>query len=78
MYHSFGFIRDQPAIAGFFLFNDIWQPVDHVIKWVMQISSRRNEYGAGIVPTITVLIQINSRLSWAIKMTLLVHLSNCK
>jgi len=46
MYRSFGFLRDQPAIAGFFLFNDIWQPVDHVIKWLMQISSRRNEYGA--------------------------------
>ena len=43
-------MSDKPAIVGFFLFNYIWQPVDHVIKWVMQISSRRNEYGAGNIP----------------------------
>ena len=47
MYRSFGFVVDQPALVGLLLFNDVWQPVDHVIKWVMQISSRRNEYGAG-------------------------------
>jgi len=48
LYRSFGFIAEQPALVGLLLFNDVWQPVDHCIKWVMQISSRRNEYGAGI------------------------------
>jgi STE24 endopeptidase len=55
MYSSFGFIHEKPAIVGFFLFNYIWQPVDHVIKWVMQINSRRNEYGAGIYPPLMLL-----------------------
>jgi STE24 endopeptidase len=48
MYRSFGFLKDNPAIVGLFLFNDVWQPVDHVIQWAMKLSSRRNEYGAGI------------------------------
>lgn len=47
MYCSFGFLQDQPVIVGFLLFNNIWQPVDHVIKWLIQINSRRNEYNAG-------------------------------
>jgi STE24 endopeptidase len=46
MYKSFGF-ADKPALIGFLLFNDLWQPVDHVIKLGMQILSRRNEYSAG-------------------------------
>jgi len=40
----------KPALIGFILFNDVWQPIDHFIKWVMHFSSRRNEYGAGISP----------------------------
>lgn len=35
-------------MIGLLLFNDVWQPVDHVIQWIMQTNSRRNEYGAGI------------------------------
>jgi STE24 endopeptidase len=49
MYKSFGF-SDKPALIGFLLFNDLWQPIDHVIKLGMQILSRRNEYSAGILP----------------------------
>ena len=47
MYRSFGFVIDQPALVGLLLFNDIWQPIDHAIKWFMQTNIRRNEYGAG-------------------------------
>jgi STE24 endopeptidase len=47
LYRAFGFIAEQPALVGFLLFNDVWQPVDHIIKWFMQVNSRRNEYGAG-------------------------------
>ena len=36
-------------MIGLLLFNDVWQPVDHVIQWIMQINSRRNEYGAGML-----------------------------
>jgi STE24 endopeptidase len=48
LYRSFGFMHDRPALIGFLLFNDVWQPVDHVIKWAMQVTSRRNEYNAGM------------------------------
>jgi len=47
MYRAFGF-RQKPALIGLVLFNNIWQPVDHVIKWAMQVNSRRNEYNAGM------------------------------
>jgi STE24 endopeptidase len=50
MYRSFGFLLDKPALIGLLLFNDIWQPVDHAIKWAMHSNSRRNEYSAGTSP----------------------------
>jgi STE24 endopeptidase len=47
LYRSFGFLSDKPILIGLLLFNDVWQSVDHVIKWAMQIISRRNEYSVG-------------------------------
>jgi STE24 endopeptidase len=47
LYRSFGFFSEKPVLVGLLLFNDVWQPVDHVIKWAMQTISRRNEYSAG-------------------------------
>lgn len=49
MYQSFGFV-EKSILVGLMLFQNIWQPVDHIIKWVMQMNSRRNEYGAGRFP----------------------------
>ena len=48
MYRSFGFMNEQPVLIGLMLFIYVWKPMDHTIKWIMQINSRRNEYGAGI------------------------------
>jgi STE24 endopeptidase len=47
MYRSFGFANEQPVLIGLMLFSYVWKPIDHTIKWMMQINSRRNEYGAG-------------------------------
>ena len=68
LYRSFGFVKDQPALIGFHLFKNLWQPVDHVIKWAMQINSRRNEYNAGIL-CFEMANEINSQMIWDIKMT---------
>ena len=46
LFASFGFHTSKPVLVGFLLFNDVWQPIDHIIKLAMQVLSRRNEYSA--------------------------------
>ena len=53
MYRSFGFMSEQPVLIGLMLFTYVWKPMDHTIKWIMQINSRRNEYGAGTTPILS-------------------------
>lgn len=45
LYSSFGF-DVKPIIVGFMLFNDIFQPVESVAKFGMNLLSRKHEYEA--------------------------------
>ena len=45
LYTSFGF-STQPVIIGFILFNDVFQPVDAVFQFAMNLLSRKHEYEA--------------------------------
>lgn len=46
LFQSFGFLKQQPIIVGFLIFNDILAPLDTVIKLFMNILSRKFEYEA--------------------------------
>lgn len=46
LYSSFGFTSVQPIMIGFMLFNDIFQPVECVAQFGMNLLSRKNEYEA--------------------------------
>jgi len=46
MYRSFGFGYDKPALIGFIIFNDVFQPLDSILGLLMNIFSRKNEYEA--------------------------------
>lgn len=46
LYSSFGFTTTQPAMIGFMLFNDIFEPVESVMKFAQNLLSRKNEYEA--------------------------------
>ncbi|KAH0605105.1 uncharacterized protein H6S33_005087 [Morchella sextelata] len=46
LYRAFGFHRTQPILIGFLLFNEILQPLDTVVKLLMNILSRKFEYEA--------------------------------
>lgn len=46
LFNSFGFHAQQPIIIGFLLFNDIFQPLDTLMSFVMHLVSRKNEYEA--------------------------------
>ncbi|KAK4162785.1 peptidase family M48-domain-containing protein [Cladorrhinum sp. PSN259] len=46
LYADFGFYREHPIIVGFLLFSDILGPADNVIKFLMNILSRRFEFQA--------------------------------
>ncbi|ODQ79344.1 hypothetical protein BABINDRAFT_8293 [Babjeviella inositovora NRRL Y-12698] len=46
LYVSFGFLSQTPILIGFLLFNDILQPLDCVISFLMNVLSRKNEYEA--------------------------------
>lgn len=45
LYRSFGF-STQPAMIGFMLFNDIFNPVECVMQFAQNLLSRKNEYEA--------------------------------
>ncbi|KAF2015903.1 CaaX prenyl protease [Aaosphaeria arxii CBS 175.79] len=46
VYADFGFLREQPAIIGFVLFNEILSPTDSIIKLLMNIWTRSMEFEA--------------------------------
>lgn len=46
LYNSFGFYDSYPILVGFLLFNDILQPVDSIITFGMNLTSRTFEYQA--------------------------------
>lgn len=46
LFESFGFFNETPVIIGFFLFSDIFQPLDNVMTFFMNLLSRKHEYEA--------------------------------
>lgn len=46
LYESFGFYREQPIIVGFLLFNEILAPADSVVRFLMNVLSRKFEFEA--------------------------------
>ncbi|OLL25782.1 CAAX prenyl protease 1 [Neolecta irregularis DAH-3] len=45
-YQSFGFFFENPIFIGFLLFNDILQPIDCLLKFGMNLLSRKHEFEA--------------------------------
>jgi len=45
LYHSFGF-QTKPVMIGFTLFQQVFNPIDHVISFLMNALSRYNEFQA--------------------------------
>lgn len=46
LYESFGFHKEFPIIVGFVLFSDVLAPMDTLIKFSMNILSRKYEFQA--------------------------------
>ncbi|KAF1982345.1 hypothetical protein K402DRAFT_457359 [Aulographum hederae CBS 113979] len=46
LYSDFGFTKEQPIIMGLLLFNDVFVPLDCVIKFLMNLMTRKFEYEA--------------------------------
>ena len=46
LYRSFGFLHERPIMIGFILFSDALSPLDAVVKFLMNILSRRFEFQA--------------------------------
>ncbi|RLV90859.1 CAAX prenyl protease 1 [Spathaspora sp. JA1] len=46
LYQSFGFIKEQPILIGFMLFNDIFQPFECILTFGQNLISRKHEYEA--------------------------------
>ncbi|CAK7903832.1 CAAX prenyl protease 1 [[Candida] anglica] len=46
LYNSFGFYSVQPAMIGFLLFNDLFQPFECVSQFAMNLLSRKHEFEA--------------------------------
>ncbi len=47
LYNSFGFHNEFPIIIGFLLFSDALAPMDLVVKFLMNVLSRKYEFQAG-------------------------------
>ena len=47
LYNSFGFNNEFPIIIGFILFSDALAPMDLVVKFLMNVISRKFEFQAG-------------------------------
>lgn len=47
LFADFGFLREQPSIIGFILFNEILSPTDALFKLGMNFWTRKMEYEAG-------------------------------
>lgn len=45
-YNSFGFYDSYPVVVGFILFNDLLQPLDSIMSFIMNLQSRTFEYQA--------------------------------
>jgi STE24 endopeptidase len=50
LYNSFGFHKEFPIMIGFLLFSDALAPMDLVIKFLMNVLSRKYEFQAGELP----------------------------
>jgi STE24 endopeptidase len=46
LFESFGFHNEMPVLIGFLLFSDIFQPVDNLMTFFMNLLSRKHEYEA--------------------------------
>ena len=46
IYRAFGFGDEMPVLIGFVLFNDVFQPFESVIGFLMNMLSRKNEFEA--------------------------------
>ena len=46
LYNSFGFHNQHPIIIGFILFSDALAPMDAIVKFLMNILSRKFEFEA--------------------------------
>ncbi|CDR42150.1 CYFA0S08e04170g1_1 [Cyberlindnera fabianii] len=46
LFESFGFFNETPIIIGFLLFSDIFQPLDNIMTFLMNLLSRKHEYEA--------------------------------
>lgn len=51
LFQSFGFHNEQPIMIGFLLFSDALAPMDAVVKFLMNILSRKFEFEAGLYST---------------------------
>jgi len=48
LFDAFGFTKQQPALIGFMLFNEVFGPTDSIIKLLMNIVTRTFEFQAGM------------------------------
>jgi STE24 endopeptidase len=48
LYESFGFHNEYPIMIGFILFSDALAPMDAIVKFLMNILSRKFEFQAGM------------------------------
>ena len=48
LYNAFGFRKEQPVLIGFMLFNEVLNPTDSVLKFLMNFVTRKFEFQAGI------------------------------
>lgn len=46
LFASFGFVKEHPVIIAFLLFNDLLQPLDNILSFLMNLLSRKHEYEA--------------------------------
>lgn len=46
LYNAFGFFKEHPIIIGFILFSDALSPTDVVIKFLMNVLTRKFEFQA--------------------------------
>lgn len=50
LYQAFGFHKEYPIIIGFILFSDALAPMDTLVKFLMNMLTRKFEFEAGMDP----------------------------
>ena len=57
LYQDFGFFKEYPIIIGFLLFSDALAPMDTLVKFGMNILSRKYEFQAGKYLVLTTILE---------------------